>query len=105
MDQPRNEVHSVVSFYTMFPRSPQGRHHVQLCRNISCWLNGAESLREYLIKKLGIEVGQTTADGKFTLEDVECLANCENAPAMRFDDRYEGHLTTEKLDKILAEAE
>lgn len=103
--QPLNEVHSVLTFYTMFPRGPQGRHEVQICRNISCWLAGSVTLCDYLVEKLGIGVGDTTADGKFTLIEVECLAHCECAPAMRFDNRIIGHLTPDKIDGILAGAD
>jgi len=105
LERPLNDVHGVVTFYTMFPRRPLGRHHIQICRNIACWLAGSESLMDYLKQKLGIDAGETTSDGKFTLSEVECLAYCECAPAMRFDDRYEGNLTREKIDRILAEAE
>jgi NADH-quinone oxidoreductase subunit E len=105
MERPLNDVHGVVTFYTMFPRAPLGRHHIQICRNIACWLAGSVNLMDHLKQKLGIGAGETTPDGRFTLSEVECLAYCECAPAMRFDDRYEGNLTPEKIDQILAEAE
>lgn len=103
--QPLNEVHSVVTFYTMFPRRPVGRHEVQICRNISCWMAGSVTLLDHLVETLGIGVGETTSDGKFTLIEVECLAHCECAPAMRFDNRIIGDLTPDTIDKILAEAD
>jgi NADH-quinone oxidoreductase subunit E len=105
LKRPLDEIHEVVTFYTMFPRRPQGRHRIEICRNISCWLAGAVDLRDYLKDKLGIGIGETTADGKFTLSEVECLAFCECAPALRFDDRYVGNLTRESIDQLLAEAE
>jgi NADH-quinone oxidoreductase E subunit len=104
LQRPLDEIHEVVTFYTMYPRRPLGRHHIQICRNISCWLAGADNLRDYVMGKLGIRSGQTTPDGKFTLSEVECLAYCECAPAMRFDDRYIGNLTREAIDRLIAEA-
>ena len=101
LDKPVNHVHSVVTFYTMYPRKPIGKHHIQICRNISCWLSGAPGLVEHLKGKLGIDSGGVTADGKFSLEEVECLAYCECAPALRIDGRYEGNLTTEKIDQLI----
>lgn len=103
LERPLNEVHQVVTFYTMYPRKPMGSHQIQLCRNISCWLAGAEDLREHIKQVLGIGVGETTPDGKFTLSEVECLAYCECAPAMRFDDKYVGNLTRESVVQIIKE--
>jgi len=105
LQRPLDEIHEVVTFYTMYPRRPLGRHHIQICRNISCWLAGAVNLRDYLMEKLGIGVGETTPDGKFTLSEVECLAYCECAPALQFDVRYVGNLTRDAIDRLLAEAE
>jgi NADH-quinone oxidoreductase E subunit len=104
LDKPVNHVHSVVTFYTMYPRKPIGKHHIQICRNISCWLSGAPGLVEHLKGKLGIDAGGVTADGKFSLEEVECLAYCECAPALRIDGRYEGNLTREKIDQLIQDA-
>ncbi|HWO56484.1 MAG TPA: NAD(P)H-dependent oxidoreductase subunit E [bacterium] len=103
LERPLNEIHQVVTFYTMYPRRPLGRHHIQLCRNISCWLSGAVDLREHIKQILGIEVGETTPDGRFTLSEVECLAYCECAPAMRFDDTYIGNLTKDSVARIIRE--
>lgn len=103
LERPLNEIHQVVTFYTMYPRKPMGKHQIQLCRNISCWLAGAEDLREHIKQVLGIGVGETTPDGKFTLSEVECLAYCECAPAMRFDDKYVGNLTRESVAQIIKE--
>jgi NADH-quinone oxidoreductase E subunit len=103
LERPLNEIHEVVTFYTMFPRGPMGRHHIQLCRNLSCWLAGASDLREHIKETLGINVGETTPDGRFTLSEVECLAYCECAPAMRFDDRYVGNLTQESVNRLIKE--
>jgi len=94
-------VHEVVTFYTLYFRAPKGRHVVSVCHNLSCHLLGAKTVIEHLTQRLGVEVGATTADGRVTLLTVECLCACEQAPMMQVDDRYEGHLTPEKVDRIL----
>ena len=96
-------VHEVVTFYTMFFQQPKGRHVVAVCHNLSCHLLGAKGIIEHMKERLGIEPGETTADGKITLLTVECLCACEQAPMMQVDDRYEGGLTSEKVDRILEE--
>ena len=94
-------VHEVVTFYTMFFQQPKGRHVVAVCHNLSCHLLGAKGIIEHLKERLGIEPRETTADGKITLLTVECLCACEQAPMMQVDDRYEGDLTPETVDRIL----
>ena len=94
-------VHEVVTFYTLFFQQPTGRHVVSVCHNLSCHLLGSKSIVEHLTRRLGVEVGETTADGRITLLTVECLCACEAAPMMQVDDRYEGLLTPEKVDRIL----
>jgi NADH-quinone oxidoreductase subunit E len=94
-------VHEVVTFYTLYFQQPKGRHVVSVCHNLSCHLLGAKSIVEQLTRRLGIEVGETTADGRVTLLTVECLCACEQAPMMQVDDRYEGQLTSEKVDRII----
>jgi NADH-quinone oxidoreductase subunit E len=101
MGQPPARVHGVVSFYTMFNVKPVGRYHIQVCRTLSCALRGAEKVTGFIKKTLGIEVGQTTADGKFTLSEVECLASCGTAPMMQINDDYYENLTEEKVREIL----
>jgi len=103
MDLPSTEVASVASFYTMFYTRPVGEHVIQVCTNISCSLLGAEHLVDYISRKLDIEVGQTTLDGRFTLLTVECLGSCGTAPMMQVDETYHENLTEEKIDRILAE--
>ena len=83
-------VQSVSSFYTMFHAKPVGKYVIQFCKNISCYLNGSDSLLDYTAQKLGIQVGETTADKKFTLLKEECLAECCAAPMMRVN-RSEEH--------------
>ena len=95
------KVREVLSFYTLFHRRPIGTYHLQLCRTISCTLRGHCNILKYVEEKLGIKDGETTADGKFTLMTVECLAACETAPMMQLNEKYYGNLTPEKIDEIL----
>ena len=101
MEQTPARVHGVVSFYTMYNMKPIGRHHIQVCRTLSCALGGAERITAFIKQKLGIETGQTTSDGRFTLSEVECLASCGTAPMMQINDDYYENLTEEKIDQIL----
>ncbi len=94
-------VKEVVTFYTMINQEPVGEYHIQVCSNLSCSLLGAESLLDHLKNKLGIEVGETTSDKKFTLSTVECLGACEQAPCMMINLDYFGNLDKEEIDKIL----
>lgn len=102
MDLPSSKVAAVASFYTMLNKRPVGQHLIQVCTNISCSLLGAEHLLDYVARKLGIGVGETTPDGKFTLLEVECLGSCGTAPMMQVNDTYYENLTEEKVDSILA---
>ena len=97
------QVHEVVSFYTMYQRKPVGKHIIRVCRNLTCTLMGAESLINYLKRKLKVDEGGTTSDGRFTLQTVECLGACEIAPVMQIDGEFYGNLTPEKIDRILEE--
>jgi NADH-quinone oxidoreductase subunit E len=101
MGQSPARVQGAVSFYTMFNTEPIGRHHIQVCRTLSCALGGAEKITSIIKKALGIEPGQTTADGRFTLSEVECLASCGTAPMMQINDEYYEKLTEEKVTEIL----
>jgi NADH-quinone oxidoreductase subunit E len=94
-------VHEVVTFYSLYFRTPKGRHVVAICHNLSCHLAGAPEILAHVKRRLGIEVGETTEDGRITLQAVECLCACEAAPMMQVDDRYELNLTAEKVDRIL----
>jgi NADH-quinone oxidoreductase E subunit len=100
---PESHVFGVVTFYTMYLRQKPGKYLIQLCTNIACWANGAYNLLEHLEQKLGITRGQTTADGLFTLLEVECLAACGQAPMMLVNDTYYYDLTREKVDRLLDE--
>jgi NADH-quinone oxidoreductase E subunit len=99
------KVREVVTFYTMFFRSPIGKYHLQVCSNLSCTLLGAGQLLEYLQQKLGIAIGGTTADRRFTLSSVECLGACEQAPCLMVNFDYYGGLDREKIDRILESLE
>jgi len=100
---PLTQVTSTASFYTMFHRRPVGKHLIQVCTNISCSLLGAEHLLDHISRKLGIGVGETTPDGRFTLLEVECLGSCGTAPAMQVDEALYDQLTTERIDEILGD--
>jgi NADH-quinone oxidoreductase subunit E len=87
----------------MFFQRPKGRHVVAVCHNLSCHLAGAPRILAHLKERLGLDVGQTTGDGRVTLLSVECLCACEHAPMMQVDDRYEFDLTPARVDQILKE--
>jgi NADH-quinone oxidoreductase E subunit len=94
-------IEGVATFYTMYNRKPVGKYHLQICRNLSCSLMGAEHLIEHVSGKLGVGPGETTADGRFTLSTVECLGSCGTAPVMQVNDDYYEDLSEEKVDAIL----
>lgn len=98
-------VYEVATFYSMFDLKPVGRHKIWVCTNISCMLCGSQKIVDHIKARLGIELGQTTADGKFTFRKAECLAACANAPAMQIDRKYYEDLTEEKVDHILESLE
>lgn len=99
-------VYEVATFYGMFDVKPTGRHKVNICTNISCMLRGADDIVEHVEKRLGISLGETTADGRITLKrEEECLAACAGAPMMLVDEEYYTDLTPEKIDRILDDLE
>jgi NADH-quinone oxidoreductase subunit E len=101
---PPIQVYEVASFYSMFETHPCGRHHLSVCTNISCMLRGAEELLAHVERRLGIKVGESTADGRiFLKQEEECLAACTGAPMLMVDHVYHENLTAEKIDRILAE--
>jgi len=98
----RGQVHSTASFYTLFHMKPVGHYVIQVCDGITCYLlDGADKVADYISARLGIQPGETTADGRFTLETVECLAACGAAPVMRIDDQLYENLTPTRIDAIL----
>lgn len=105
LDMPKIAVYEVATFYTMYDLQPVGRHKINVCTNISCKLSGSDKIVAHLKKRLGVEVGETTSDRKFTLKAVECLAACTGAPMFQIDTQYYENLTPEKVDEILATLE
>jgi NADH-quinone oxidoreductase subunit E len=99
---PRVQIEEVLSFYTQYRRQPVGRWHLQVCRNVSCSMRGAERVLETLSKKLGVAPGETTADGRFTLSTVECLGSCGTAPVVMVNEAYHENVDAESLDDLLA---
>lgn len=95
------DVLGVATFYTMYHTSPVGRHHVQVCTNVSCMLRGGYEMLDLVVKKLGIGVNEVTPDGKFSIEEVECMGSCGTAPMIAVNDDYFENLTKEKLTEIL----
>jgi len=99
---PVTEVFSMASFYTLYRTHPTGRHVFQVCEGLSCHLSGgAERLVDYLSRKLGLKVGETSQDGLFTLQTVQCLASCGSSPALRVNDALYENVTAEKVDELL----
>jgi NADH-quinone oxidoreductase E subunit len=101
LGMPQIRVYEVATFYTMFNLKPIGRHHVQVCTNLSCWLRGSDEIMAAVRGKLGIDVGETTADGKFTLSEVECLCACVNAPVVQIGDDFYEDLSPQSIEIIL----
>lgn len=97
------EVYEVATFYSMYNLKPVGRHVFEVCQTGPCMLNGSDEIIEYIKQKLGINIGETTPDGMFTLKTVECLGACGYAPMMQMGKHYKEHLTPEKVDQIIEE--
>jgi NADH-quinone oxidoreductase subunit E len=97
------EVYEVASFYTMYHLKPVGKHVIEYCRTGPCVLMGGENVYEHLKTRLGIETGQTTADGQFTLKEVECLAACGMGPVFQIREQYYMNLTNARVDEIIDE--
>ncbi len=103
LDLPPSKAYSVASFYTMFNLKPVGKYKIEVCRTLSCAMCGAFELIAHLEHKLGIRLGETTPDGKFTLMTQECLASCGTGPMLQINGkRYHENLTPGKLDELLA---
>ncbi len=101
LDLPVAHVLGVATFYTMYNKKPVGRYHIQVCTNISCALMGSREIFQYLRQKLGIASGETTEDGLFTLQEVECLGSCGTAPTIQINEKYFESITVEKIDKLV----
>ena len=106
--QPIN-IYELVTFYPMFHQKPLGKYHLRVCRTLSCALGGSYKLQNYLCKKLGLDAEahgpQTTSDGKYTVEFVECLASCGTAPVMMCNDAFHEAVSPQKADAILAKCQ
>ncbi len=96
-----DELESLATFYNPIFRRPVGEHVIMMCDSVSCWILGYDALKDHCCRRLGIKMGETTSDGKFTLLPVQCLGICDHAPALMIDRETYVDLTPEKLDKIL----
>lgn len=103
LEMPAIAAFEVATFYSMYELNPVGKHKISLCTNIACMLRGSEDIVAHLENKLAIKLGETTADGKITLREVECLGSCGTAPVCHIGHRYYENLTPEKMDEILEE--
>lgn len=103
LELPAMQVKEAMTWYSMLYRQEMGKHVVKVCRSVACSLRGEVRICAYISNKLGIKPGETTADKKFTLLEVECLASCGTAPMMQINDTYHENLTEEKIDRILGE--
>jgi NADH-quinone oxidoreductase E subunit len=95
------DIWEVATFYSMIYTEPIGKYHIQVCRTLSCSIRGSKKIAAHCSKKLGIKVGETTADGRFTLSEVECLGSCGTAPMLQLNFDYHEDLTPEKVDQLL----
>jgi len=102
MDIPLSEVSGVVSFYSFFSTVPRGKHTIRVCLGTACYVRGGKRVAEHLQQKLGVDFGQTTEDGRFTLEVARCIGSCGLAPAMMIDDQVYKQVNVNKLDALLA---
>lgn len=100
---PPIQAFEVATFYTMYDLKPVGKHKFCVCGSVSCFLNGSDAIIRHLSERLGIGLGETTADGLFTLHEVECLGACKDAPMMQLGDVYYENLTPENLDQLIAQ--
>lgn len=103
LNVPFGHILGVVTFYTMFHREQCGKHHVEVCTNVSCMLRGSGRIVDHLERKLGIKMGGTSEDKKWTLSEVECMGSCGTAPMLAIGEEYHENLTPEKVDQILAD--
>ena len=99
---PLSEIYGVVTFYSLFHLQPRGRHVIRCCQGTACHVRGGKKILEALEAKLGIKAGETTADGKFSLETVACLGACGLSPVMQVDEDTHGRMTPEQVGKVLA---
>lgn len=101
LDVPSSEVFGVVSFYSYFTTKPRGEHTISVCMGTACFVKGADKVLARIMEKLGVGVGETTSDGKFTLNDVRCIGACGLAPVVTIGEKVYGNVTVEDIDDIL----
>ena len=101
LEMPRIKIYEVATFYTMFNKDKVGKNFIQICTTTPCWLRGSDQIKKTCRDKLGINPGETTTDGKFTLVEVECLGACVNAPMVQINDDYYEDLTPEIMGKLI----
>ncbi len=99
LDMTCEDLDGVATFYNLIFRRPVGRHVILLCDSVSCWIKGCDAMRAHLETSLGLTMGQTSADGRFTLLPIVCLGACDRAPVMMIDDDLHDHLTVDKIDR------
>ena len=97
------QVYEVATFYTMFNLKPIGKHHIELCKTLSCMLCGSKDIKNHIKQTIGIEPGQTSEDGLFHLSEVECLGACGGAPMFALDGQYHEKLTKQRVDELVTE--
>jgi NADH-quinone oxidoreductase subunit E len=105
MDMTMDELDSIATFYNLIFRKPVGRHVIMVCNSVSCWVMGYEQVLDHIRERLGIGLGETTADGRFTLLPNVCLGACDLSPVLMIDDDLHGNLDTQKIDEMLARYE
>jgi len=98
---PFGHILGVVTFYAMFQKKPVGKHHIEVCTNVSCMLRGSGKILEHIEQRLSISTGETSPDKKWTLSEAECMGSCGNAPMLAIGDEYYENLTLEKIDKLI----
>jgi len=101
LEMPTISVYEVATFYSMYELNPVGKHKICVCTNVSCMLRGSDEIVDHLNKRLGIKFGETTADNRFTLKEVECLGACGGAPMFQIGKKYYENLTPQRVDEIL----
>lgn len=97
-----SQVFEAATFYTMYHLHPVGRNHICICRTLSCWLRGKQEIVDYLAEEIGIRPGEISADGRFSLEEVECLGHCGSAPVVQVNGEFYENMDVEKLKQLLA---
>jgi NADH-quinone oxidoreductase subunit E len=105
LDMTCEDLDGVATFYNLIFRRPVGRHVILLCDSISCWIKGCDAMRGHLETSLGLTMGQTSADGRFTLLPIVCLGACDRAPVMMIDDDLHDHLTVDKIDRSVEQCQ